>query len=125
MMRKMLPEGAVRQKMQVDGIDSDDIDAYFSGGEEVSTQSVALAGAPPRGPPPSSGRGGLLAGIEGGVQLRKAPSAPPKPAAPVGGGGGGGGLSLMDQLKGRYNQTPYDHFKTLIKTPYLYSVSKH
>jgi hypothetical protein len=30
-MRKMLPEGAVRQKMQVDGISASDIEAFFTG----------------------------------------------------------------------------------------------
>jgi hypothetical protein len=29
MMRKMLPEGAVRQKMNADGIPADDINDYF------------------------------------------------------------------------------------------------
>ena len=38
-MRKMLPEGAVRQKMKMDGIPDADIDAYFGAGSNVSAAS--------------------------------------------------------------------------------------
>ena len=38
-MRKMLPEGAVRQKMKMDGIPDADIDAYFGAGSNVSAPS--------------------------------------------------------------------------------------
>ena len=46
-MKKMLPEGAVRQKMKVDGFSEDEIDAFFSG------SPVAAAAAPTPPAPPA------------------------------------------------------------------------
>ncbi len=50
-MRKMLPEGPVRQKMSVDGFSEEEIDAYFAG--KPIPKKAAPAG------------GGALAGIKG------------------------------------------------------------
>ena len=49
-MRKMMPEGAVRQKMATDGFSEAEIDGYFHG----STTSVVAAPAVPSAPPPAA-----------------------------------------------------------------------
>jgi hypothetical protein len=62
-MKSMLPSGAVRQKMTMDGIPDADIDAFLgedddSGGGGGGGGGGAGAGAPPPPGPPSGGGGG-------------------------------------------------------------------
>jgi hypothetical protein len=76
-MLSMLPEGAVRQKMMMDGISSAEQDAFFA------SQPGGGGGAPP--PPPGPPRGGSAPPPPGPP---RGGSAPPPP--PSGGGGGGG-----------------------------------
>ena len=95
-MRKMLPEGAVRQKMMVDGFEPSEIDSYFGGldinGGNSTNNAVPppppgppalarpadptpspVASLPPPPPPPSNSGEGLMDLIKGGVQLKKTP----------------------------------------------------
>ena len=58
MMRKMLPEGAVRQKMEVDGISQADIDAYFGGGAGGSEERTNSSSSSSSGTAPASTGGG-------------------------------------------------------------------
>ncbi len=69
-MRKMLPEGAVRNKMMQDGFSETDINNYFSG-------NVA---ALPKAAPTAAGGGGLLAGLAS-AKLNKTEGAEEKPKA--------------------------------------------
>lgn len=53
-MKKMLPEGAVRQKMAMDGISPEDIELFFSGKYLVSASQPAVEELPPQ--PPTENR---------------------------------------------------------------------
>ena len=72
------------------------VDGFFSGNYVSADAAAPAAPAAPRPPMGGGGGGGLLAGIQGGMKLKKASAAPPRPSPPGGGGGGG----LLDAIKG-------------------------
>ncbi len=89
-MKKMLPEGAVRQKMTVDGFTDAEIDNFFAG-KPLSAAAVKKA-AP-------AGGGGLLGEIAKGKKLEHVTeihdSSGPVLTAPKGGGGMGGARGAL------------------------------
>ena len=120
-----MPEGAIRQAMQRDGVDP----GSFFGGESSSSRAPAPVparrtppprSAPSRGTAPAprrpnpfggggsggGGRGGLLAAIQQGKKLKKAAPPAPRGGGSRGGGGGGGGGGaggLMAQIMAKRN----------------------
>jgi hypothetical protein len=114
-MKEMLPEGAVRQKMIVDGFSDEDISNFLSGmqisvptGSSTSTPlpSVTLkaptpTAATPVGPPKLS----LLEEIQKGSKLKAVQAEDPrtKTAEPVQNAGGILGMLAQEMSKRRFN----------------------
>jgi hypothetical protein len=97
-MKKMLPEGAVRQKMMQDGLPDGEIEAFFKmdfSGAASSAPAADSAGAP--GGPPKLSFGG--AAIAATVAARK-PPAPPEPEVPPTGMSAKPKLAPNAKLKG-------------------------
>lgn len=104
-MKKMLPEGAVRQKMQSDGIVSfDEIDAFFGGKGDTPIRTAPLKLPTPTVKPPApalsptspSGKpGSLLEAIQAGPKLKAVVKDMTKPAPVSSAARAGGMLSLL------------------------------
>ena len=98
-MMRMLPEGAVRQKMSMEGFTDTEIDVFISNGapKKSSTTSPSVSTAP------TAGKQGLLAEIAGGAKLKKVNRTSsrlrPIDSNASAAAGSGSAPSLMDQLK--------------------------
>lgn len=112
-MKEMLPEGAVRQKMMVDGFSDEDITKFLAGVQiSVPTAPVAVnvapqitLKAPSVAPPPGPPKLSLMDEIQRGSKLKAVQAEDPrsKPCDPVQNAGGILGMLAQEMSKRRFN----------------------